>query len=115
WYQQQLLFATVSGFYRFDSQSAQFVPDKVLGAAFPDTQPWVRYPQIDQHNNLWLLTWDNITGSRQAGVLFADDNGLYRWQASSLLPLQDIPLDTLLIDQQNVIWFGGAEGIFRFA
>ncbi|WP_349814170.1 hybrid sensor histidine kinase/response regulator [Rheinheimera oceanensis] len=115
WYQQQLLFATVSGFYRFDSTSEQFVADKVLGAAFPDTQPWVRYPQIDQHNNLWLLTWDNITGSRQAGVLFADDNGLYRWQASSLLPLQDIPLDTLLIDQQNVVWFGGAEGIFRFA
>ncbi|SEI13276.1 Signal transduction histidine kinase [Rheinheimera pacifica] len=115
WYQQQLLFATVSGFYRFDSQSEQFIADKVLGAAFVDTQPWVRYPQIDQHNNLWLLTWDNITGSRQAGVLFADDNGLYRWQASSLLPLQDIPLDTLLIDQQNVVWFGGAEGIFRFA
>ncbi|MDR6985459.1 signal transduction histidine kinase/CheY-like chemotaxis protein/ligand-binding sensor domain-containing protein [Rheinheimera pacifica] len=115
WYQQQLLFATVSGFYRFDSQSEQFIADKVLGAAFADTQPWVRYPQIDQHDNLWLLTWDNITGSRQAGVLFADDNGLYRWQASSLLPLQDIPLDTLLIDQQNVVWFGGAEGIFRFA
>lgn len=115
WYQQQLLFATVSGFYRFDQHSAQFVPDTTLGAAFPDTQPWVRYPQIDQHNNLWLLTWDNVNGSRQAGVLFADDNGLYRWQASSLQPLQDIPLDTLLIDQQNVVWFGGAEGIFRFA
>ncbi|MDX1392504.1 MAG: response regulator, partial [Rheinheimera sp.] len=30
-------------------------------------------------------------------------------------PLQDIPLDTVLIDKHNVIWFGGAEGIFRFA
>lgn len=115
WYQQQLLFATVSGFYRFDSRTEQFIPDHVLGAAFTGTQPWVRYPRIDQYNNLWLLTWDNVSGSRQAGVLFADDNGLYRWEASSLLPLRDIPLDTVLIDQQNVVWFGGAEGIFRFA
>jgi len=115
WYKQQLLLASVNGFFRFDAATQQFTLDPQLAQAFSGTQPWVRYPQTDQHNNLWLLTWDNDSGSRQAGVLFADANGLYRWQASALQPLQDIPLDTLLIDQQNVVWFGGAEGIFRFA
>jgi signal transduction histidine kinase/CheY-like chemotaxis protein/ligand-binding sensor domain-containing protein len=115
WYKQQLLLATVNGFFRFDEAGQQFKLDPQLAAAFSGTQPWVRYPQTDHENNLWLLTWDNDSGSRQAGVLFADNNGHYRWQASALQPLQDIPLDTLLIDQQNVIWFGGAEGIFRFA
>ncbi|GAA0556755.1 ATP-binding protein [Rheinheimera aquimaris] len=115
WYKQALLIATVAGFYRFDEQQQQFTLDPQLSLAFTDSQPWVRDPQTDKNNNLWLLTWDNDTGRRQAGVLFADSAGFYRWQASALKPLQDIPLDTLLIDEQNVIWFGGAEGIFRFA
>jgi signal transduction histidine kinase/CheY-like chemotaxis protein/ligand-binding sensor domain-containing protein len=115
WYQQQLLIATVAGFYRPDAAAQHFSLDTKLAAAFSNSQPWVRYPLTDQQGNLWLLTWDNDSGSRQAGVLFADDNGFYRWQASALAPLQDIPLDTVLIDQRNVIWFGGAEGIFRFA
>ena len=115
WYQNQLLVATVAGFYRPDADYQQFTLDNRLAAAFTGQQPWVRYPATDLNGNLWLLTWDNETGSRQAGVLFSDDSGAYRWQASALQPLQDIPLDTVLIDQQNVLWFGGAEGIFRFA
>ncbi|HSG53610.1 MAG TPA: hybrid sensor histidine kinase/response regulator, partial [Rheinheimera sp.] len=115
WYQNQLLVATVAGFYRPDGDYQLFSLDSRLAAAFTGQQPWVRYPVTDMTGNLWLLTWDNETGSRQAGVLFADDSGAYRWQASALQPLQDIPLDTVLVDQQNVLWFGGAEGIFRFA
>ena len=115
WYKDQLLFATVAGFYRFDKRQQRFYLDTQLGSAFSHTQPWVRYPQTDKNNNLWLLTWDNDTGSRQAGMLEADAAGQYQWQASALQPLLDIPLDTLLIDEQNVVWFGGAEGIFRFA
>ena len=115
WYQGQLLVATVAGFYRFDAQQQRFYPDPALSAAFTGLQPWVRYPRVDNNNNLWLLTWDNQTGSRQAGVLLPDDSGAFHWQTSALQPLLDIPLDTLLIDQQNIAWLGGAEGIFRFA
>ncbi len=115
WYKNRLLFATVAGFYRFDAIQQRFYADTELGSAFTQSQPWVRYPHTDNNNNLWLLTWDNDTGSRQAGMLLADDNGHYQWQASALQPLLDIPLDTLLIDSDNVVWFGGAEGIFRFA
>ncbi|GAB2911037.1 hybrid sensor histidine kinase/response regulator [Rheinheimera gaetbuli] len=115
WYKNQLLFATVAGFYRFDTQQQRFNLDPELGSAFSNSQPWVRYPQTDKNNNIWLLTWDNDTGSRQAGMLLADGKGQYQWQSSALQPLLDIPLDTLLIDEENVVWFGGAEGIFRFA
>ena len=115
WYKNQLLFATVAGFYRFDAQQQTFYLDPELGSAFSNSQPWVRYPQTDKNNNIWLLTWDNDTGSRQAGMLLADGKGQYQWQASAQQPLLDIPLDTLLIDEENVVWFGGAEGIFRFA
>lgn len=115
WYQGQLLVATVAGFYRFDAQQQRFYPDTALSAAFAGLQPWVRYPRVDSNNNLWLLTWDNQTGSRQAGVLRPDDSGAFHWQTSALQPLLDIPLDTLLIDQRDIVWLGGAEGVFRFA
>ncbi|GAB59463.1 hybrid sensor histidine kinase/response regulator [Rheinheimera nanhaiensis] len=115
WHNGQLLLATVAGFYRFNAADEVFYPDAAMAQAFGPSQPWVRYPQADADNNLWLLTWDNDNGSRRAGVLYVDQSGLYRWHAAALAPLQDIPLDTVLIDEQQVIWFGGAEGIFRFA
>jgi signal transduction histidine kinase/CheY-like chemotaxis protein len=115
WHNGQLLLATVAGFYRFNTADEVFHLDTAMAQAFGASQPWVRYPQADADNNLWLLTWDNDNGSRRAGVLYVDQSGQYRWHAAALAPLQDIPLDTVLIDQQQVIWFGGAEGIFRFA
>ncbi|CAM3909933.1 hybrid sensor histidine kinase/response regulator [Rheinheimera salexigens] len=114
-FNQQLLIATVAGFYRFDRIKEQFYLDQKLAAAFSQPQPWVRLPQEDIAGNLWLLTWDNTDGSRRAGALLADNSGQYRWQAAALEPLRDIPFDTLMIDQANTIWFGGAEGVFRFA
>lgn len=115
WHNNQLLLATVAGFYRFNSADDTFYLDKAMAQAFGPSQPWVRYPQADADSNLWLLTWDNDNGSRRAGVLYLDHSAQYRWHDAALAPLQDIPLDTVLIDEQQVIWFGGAEGIFRFA
>lgn len=114
-FKQQLLVASVAGFYRFDKDSQQFYLDKNLAAAFEQPQPWVRLPQQDAEGNLWLLTWDNTDGSRRAGVLLAEHSGQYRWHATALEPLKDIPFDSLMIDGNNTIWFGGAEGVFRFA
>ncbi|WNO61943.1 ATP-binding protein [Rheinheimera sp. MMS21-TC3] len=114
-FKQQLLFATVGGFYRFNPSTEQFYLDENLATAFDQPQPWVRLPQEDLNGNLWLLTWDNSNGSRHAGMLLADDSGQYQWHVAALAPLKDIPFDSLMIDSNNTIWFGGAEGIFRFA
>lgn len=135
---QQLLISTVRGLYRFDPASQRFSPDSAYQSLFTD-QPWVRAPSRDSQGRLWMLTWSNQTGERQAGaavpvtaaktgadqatVQSADGAGSgmdtssanLQWTTAPLYPLADTPLDEILIESDDVIWFGGAEGIFRFA
>ena len=109
----QLYFATVRGLFRFQANESQFRLDPTFGALFSGEQPWIRDPLMDAAGRLWMLIWDNTAGTRHAGVALPKADGSYQWTTSSLQPLADIPLDTILLDQQ-LVWFGGAEGIFRF-
>ncbi|RVU33279.1 hybrid sensor histidine kinase/response regulator [Rheinheimera riviphila] len=129
---QQLLISTVRGLYRFDSANQRFSPDSAYQSLFTD-QPWVRSPSRDSQGRLWMLTWSNQTGERQAGaavpVAAAHTSAVsgsagsdtaasptnLQWTTAPLYPLADTPLDEILIEADDVIWFGGAEGIFRFA
>lgn len=111
--QDELVFATVRGLFRFDPAVGNFKLDPKFGALFSPEQPWIRNPVMDHAGRLWMLIWDNLAGTRHAGVALPKADGSYQWTTSSLQPLADIPLDTILLDQQ-LIWFGGAEGLFRF-
>jgi signal transduction histidine kinase/CheY-like chemotaxis protein len=126
---QQLLISTVRGLYRFDPGSQRFSPDPAYQALFTE-QPWVRTPARDSQGRVWMLTWNNQTGERQAGaavpLLTAEHKAeqadhsvpnaaALQWTTAPLYPLADTPLDEILVEAQDVIWFGGAEGIFRFA
>lgn len=111
----KLYFATVRGMYRFDPQTTKFQLDPMLGAIFNDEQPWIRNPVMDNQGRIWMLIWDNLSGTRHAGVALPQANGRYTWSASSLQSLYNTPLDTILLEQEELVWFGGAEGVFRFA
>jgi len=126
---QELLISTVRGLFRFDLASQRFYPDAAYHALFPE-QPWVRSPSRDSQGRVWMLTWNNQTGERQAGAAVPMDAAdlaaqqvtppvaagqVLQWTSAPLYPLADTPLDEILIEAQDVIWFGGAEGIFRFA
>lgn len=124
---QQLFISSVRGLYRFDQVSQRFSPDLVYQSLFTE-QPWVRSPSRDSQGRLWMLTWNNQTGERQAGAAVpltvagehtqqpnSAATGALQWTTAPLYPLADTPLDEILIEAEDVIWFGGAEGIFRFA
>lgn len=113
-FNQQLLIASVRGMLSFNDSAQQFELAKAFEALFGTEQPWVRNPAIDEQGRVWMLLWDNINGTRSAGVAIPNNNGDYQWQNSALQPLADIPLDTILVEPP-LIWFGGAEGVFRFA
>ncbi len=129
-----LLIATVAGLYRFDAALQQFFPDPAYQLLFNE-QPWIRTPMADSQQRLWLLSWNNQTGERQAGAAVPvstqqntsattmlpaahsknsthTEPGFY-WTTAPLYPLADTPLDVILVDHKDVIWFGGAEGLFR--
>lgn len=108
----QLLFATVEGIYQFKTGSNRFVLHPQLGALFK-RQPWVRNPVEDARGRLWMLTWNNDTGARLAGVVDQSEQEL-RFNSAPLSPLADEPNDTILAEDDGVMWFGGADGIVRF-
>ncbi|WP_333798420.1 response regulator [Rheinheimera sp.] len=117
-HQQELFIATVAGLYRFNKQLQQFYPDPQYQQLFKE-QPWVRSASTDSQQRLWLLSWNNQTGERQAGAAVPvtesspSNKAEFYWTTAPLYPLADTPLDVILIDEQDVIWFGGAEGLFR--
>ncbi len=117
---QKLLISTVRGLYRFDPLNQNFLPDSAYQSLFVE-QPWIRAPSLDSLGRLWMLTWNNQTGERQAGAavpLLTDGQTApapqMQWTSAPLYPLADTPLDEILVEADDVIWFGGAEGIFRF-
>ncbi|MCT6700949.1 hybrid sensor histidine kinase/response regulator [Rheinheimera sp. 4Y26] len=115
-HQNALFIATVAGLYRFNSEQQQFYPDPQYQQLFKE-QPWIRSASADSQQRLWLLSWNNQTGERQAGAavpVTADSgqSGFY-WTTAPLYPLADTPLDVILVDAGDVLWFGGAEGLFR--
>lgn len=109
----QLLFATVEGMYQFDSSRNQFTLHPQLGALFHKHQPWIRSPIEDSQGQLWMLTWNNDTGARLAGVVDQSGHEL-RFNSAPLAPLADEPIDTILAEADGVLWFAGADGIVRF-
>jgi signal transduction histidine kinase/ligand-binding sensor domain-containing protein/ActR/RegA family two-component response regulator len=113
-FNEQLFIASVSGIHSYHPTLQQFKLAEPFQALFSDEQPWVRNPVADSQGRVWMLLWDNINGTRSAGVAVPDKTGGYQWYGNALQPLSDIPLDTILVESP-LIWFGGAEGIFRFA
>lgn len=108
----ELLFATVEGMYQFNPSSNRFVLHPQLGALFK-RQPWIRNPIEDSRGRLWMLTWNNDTGARLAGVVDQSEQEL-RFNSAPLSPLADEPNDSILAEDNGVMWFGGADGIVRF-
>ncbi|SNY53352.1 Signal transduction histidine kinase [Arsukibacterium tuosuense] len=113
-FNEKLVIASVRGILSYNAALQQFEQASAFNGLFSGEQPWVRNPTIDQQGRVWMLLWDNVNGKRSAGVATPDANGQYQWQGSALQPLADIPLDTMLVELP-LVWFGGAEGIFRFA
>jgi len=109
----RLLFATVAGLYQFSPSSQSFSLHPEFAGMFK-AQPWVRTPMADQQGRLWMLTWDNETGERQVGAAERQQGRAgYQWTAAPMYPLTDTPLDVILTEPGGVVWFGGAEGVFR--
>lgn len=112
---KKLVIATVRGLFQFNQSLQRFEPDPLFVQVFPN-EPWIRAPSVDHRGRIWMLNWDNQTGARQAGAAepSAPNNSDYRWTSAPLYPLADTPLDEILVEPDNIVWFGGAEGIFRF-
>lgn len=107
------LFTTLHGLYRFDAAHRQFRPDPRFAVLF-DPPRSVGRPLRDGAGRVWLSTREESTRRDEKGAALPRQDGSYRWDGSTLAALSGRNLATLHIDDDGVLWFGGADGLYRF-
>ena len=106
-----ILFSTSKGIYRFNHEKQQFYLDNEIGINSETEVNWV-YPIVeDLQHNLWL----NIVGRDNS-----KNTTLVKYQKSvktlNPLPLnrvKDFFITSILPDNNDIVWFGGFDGLIR--
>ena len=107
------LFSTHRGLLRFDEATQRFVPDPGFATIFGDTPRWVVYGVGNAlPEGLWLQTVDEASGLKQAG-LARRDGARWVWAPESLAAISGGWFEKVFTDDDGIVWFGGADGLFR--
>ncbi|MBD8526382.1 ligand-binding sensor domain-containing diguanylate cyclase [Pseudomarimonas arenosa] len=110
------IFGTKRGIYRFDSDTARFHPDSALSDLFAGQSPEVSNILAAPDGRLWMTV--NFEGlGYVGGVAEPSPDGVYRWNTALLKGAEGVGSETpnsILLDDDGVVWLGGAEGLYRF-
>ncbi|HQW80839.1 MAG TPA: ATP-binding protein [Pseudomonadota bacterium] len=110
----EALFSTHRGLMHFNSGTQRFEADPRFARLFGDTPRWVVYRAAGTTAAaLWLQTVDENSGHKQAGLAQLTD-GDATWSPQPLSAMAESWIETIYADVGGVIWFGGADGLFRF-
>ncbi len=108
----EMLVATEKGVKRYSQEGNNFVPYTKFGAQFGDGSYTVSNLLEDNKRNVWIFA--NKGKQYLLGVAEYQNDGSYQWNPT---PYYRIPTMTEVVfwaDPQEVVWFGGSEGLFRF-
>lgn len=107
--------ATHQGLYRFDTDSNRFEADPRFADLFTDGKRWVVYgTAVDTRQRIWMQSADEVAGHFEAGVVVPAADGRYRWDPSPLRPISGAWIEKIFADDDGIVWFGSAEGLYRF-
>lgn len=111
-------FVTSKGIFRFDETTQRFIPDSTLGAAYANGSRNTGEAAADRKQNFWLQSGSGAT--RQIGVAVRQANGNYVWQYTPFARLTDFNVWNIYLEEhehnsQESAWFGGPEGLVRYA
>ena len=111
--QEGILFSTSQGIYRFNYSDKKFNKDTLLGIDFENQTYWV-YPIAEDHQkNLWLNIIGRNNSPNKTLVLNYDDDSLKTLRPLPLNRIEDILITSIHPDKENIVWFGGFEGLIR--
>lgn len=109
---QGLIAYNQKGTFRYDNQKDRFEPYNLFQTENSSTVYWKGNILEDDKGNIWTTQGDEkmVTAYLKIG----QDKKPYRKLTSSFLPIADIPLNVIYPDNNNLIWFGGPEGVIRY-
>ncbi len=108
----EMLLATEKGIKKFNSETNKFVPYTRFGVQFGNGSSKVTEMVEDANNNVWLFTQNNKKYTVGMAQYQQDDS--YRWNPTPYHRLPAMPEVKIYLDENNIIWFGGSEGLYRF-
>jgi len=115
-YNDDLLFITEKGFYRFNTDSSRFVPDYSFGKSYLDgTKAIYRFAEDDKGTawlSLSLNDPDNVKEFIET-VSF-DENGEPHSDSISFTPLPNLTTEAIYPDRNGIVWIGNSLGIYSF-
>jgi signal transduction histidine kinase/ActR/RegA family two-component response regulator len=108
----EVLFSTHRGLMRFDEANRRFVADPRFASLF-DAPRWVAYGiATTGPDRMWMQTVDEVAGLREAG-LARQGPTRWHWERGMLSAISGAWLEKIHADDDGIVWFGGAEGLFR--
>ena len=113
-FNDELLFGTVSGLYRFDRDRELFYPDTTFGPEFSTRQREIHRISVDTRGRLWLVTYKNESEEYETGYFEPTVSGGVNWVREPFLSFSKGVIHALFHDPDGVSWLGGPDGLFRF-
>lgn len=111
-YNNEVLFNTLSGFFRYNAKNDNFEPFCEFGPTFCDTLNSVIFTQ-ETKNRIYLIT--RIKNKQEIGYLQKNSNAEYKWVNMPFRRLPEIPsITSMYIDSFGLYWIGGSEGLFMY-
>ena len=110
-FNNDLVFATEQGFYRFDEGKDQFIPDNSLGNIFESKSKDIFNVIEDSHGGAYITQLMNYHGS--IGYASRKSDGSYQWNSHSFNRIPRMMMLVEYLDTENNLWIGGSEGLFK--
>lgn len=109
-----MLFGTSGGIYKYDEPDNVFIPDTTFGAEFGSKAREIHRISTDHAGNLWLVTYKDETKEYETGYMRLMENGQYEWVREPFLSFSKGVIHGLYHDPDGISWFGGPDGLFRY-
>ena len=111
-FNNNLVFATEQGFYLFDKERNKFIPDNTLGNIFSSKSKDIFSFTADSHRGAYITQLMNYHGS--IGYASKASYGSYQWNSHSYNKLPIMMMLVTYLDQNENLWIGGSEGLYKF-
>lgn len=101
------------GIFRFREDLGRFEPDPAFTALFPEGPRWVYALREDPAGRVWMHSYDEERGIQESGAALPQPTGVFRWNPEPCVRFSGNWIETILLDGDGTLWFGGSEGLFR--
>lgn len=113
-YNGNTIFSTSQGIYHFNKKTSQFYKDTSSTFSPFGNGSWIYPIAQDISENVWINVISKDLTQQKIYVVQKNDQNKHLYKPLPLNRIKNFYLNTILPDYDDIIWFGGFEGLIRF-